>query len=365
MLRIHTFEMQKFIVTNDERRRIWENLRGIQVNILSTESYTRYRYYGLASKGVTIIIFLYKYVKQHKVCLQINPCTVLGIREGAMLFDVKEDRFLQCLQRIDQILRECHFNLWDYRITRVDFTQDIRFEKSEMIDIVIRLLKKTGAPMRYHYKTYGDTLYMDSYNIENQEGCEIAVYNKEKQYADRDEKERERVKGVMRIETRIKILDQSEEIFMQNMLCFPHLLNALSYAEAMIKNAFVGGFYIKANTTKQILRREQGRKGISKWQQNKLAKMVEFVDGVAVHQCLKGCCGGKNALFCYDTTKDIISQLMNRRINLVSISAKEPFTVIPDIKYMLGMKSEIEIQKDNQFLLEHNLFDKMPVYELL
>lgn len=282
-----------------------------------------------------------------------------------MLFDVKEDRFLQCLQRVDQILKEYHFDLWEYRISRVDFTQDIRFERSEMIDSVIRLLKKTGAPMRYHDKAYGNIIYKDSYNIENQEGCEIVVYNKERQYADRDERARERMKGVMRIETRIKALDQTEEIFLQNMLCFSRLLNAQSYAEAMIKNAFVEGFYIKADKTKQIIRSEQGRKGISRRQQSKLAKTIEFVDGVAIHQCLKRCCGGKNALFCYDTTKDIISQLTDRRINLVSISAREPFTVIPDIKYMLGMKSEIEIQKDNQFLLENKLFDKMPVYELL
>lgn len=54
-----------------------------------------------------------------------------------------------------------------------------------------------------------------------------------------------------------------------------------------------------------------------------------------------------------------------RRINLVSISAKEPIVVIPDMLYMLGMKLEIEMQRDNQFLMEYNLMDKMPVYELL
>ncbi len=50
---------------------------------------------------------------------------------------------------------------------------------------------------------------------------------------------------------------------------------------------------------------------------------------------------------------------------MVSISAKEPIVVIPDILYMLGMKSALEMQRDNQFLMEYNLMDKMPVYELL
>ena len=66
-----------------------------------------------------------------------------------------------------------------------------------------------------------------------------------------------------------------------------------------------------------------------------------------------------------ETTKDILNQLGERRINLVSISAKEPIVVIPDILYMLGMKSALEMQRDNQFLMEYNLMDKMPVYELL
>lgn len=69
MLKIHTFEMQKGIISNEERARIWENLRGVQAESLPNESYTRFRYHGLASKGVIIIIFLYKYIRQHKVCL--------------------------------------------------------------------------------------------------------------------------------------------------------------------------------------------------------------------------------------------------------------------------------------------------------
>lgn len=365
MLKTHTFEMQSYINSKGEMMWLCERLKGIQFEPMQRESYTRFRYYGLAGSGVIVIVFWYRYMKRGKICLQITPCTVLGIQEGTTLFHVNKEGLEQCLRRVDQILSRFHLSLWKFRMSRVDFTQDIRFERSETIDIIIRLLKRTGAPQRYHDKSYGDRVYKDSYNIEDQEGSEVVVYNKEKQSADRGDRQSAHMKGVMRVEVRINISDQRRQIFMGNMLDFSQLLETREYAEIKLKNVFHKGFYVKLRKTKDILKKELKGGGGSRRQRNRLEKMMEFAEGVAVHQNLGKCTGGKTALFCCDTTKDILNQFGERRINLVSISAKEPIVVIPDMLYMLGMKSELEMRKDNEFLVEHNLLDKIPLYELL
>lgn len=365
MLKAHTFEMQSYINSKDEMMWVCEQLKGIQFEPLQRESYTRFRYYGFAGSGVIIIVFWYRYMRRGKICLQITPCKTLGIQENATLFGVSEGGILQCLWRVEQILNKYHLSLRGYRMSRVDFTQDVRFERSEIIDTVIRLLIRTGAPRYYHNKVYGDKVYNNSYNIEDSEGSEVVVYNKEKQNANRGDKQNARMKGVMRVEVRINISEQWRQIFMSNVLDFSQLLEAREYAVIKIQNVFCEGFYIKLSTTKEILKKEiKGGKG-SKRQRNRLEKMIEFAEGVAVHQSLCKCIRGKTALFGYDTTKDILNQLGERRINLVSISAKEPIVVIPDMLYLLGMKSELEMRRDNEFLVEHNLLDKMPVYELL
>lgn len=365
MLKIHTFEMQKVINSHNEMVRIWEKLKGIQFESIQRESYTRFRYYGLAGSGVIIIVFWYRYKKHGEIRLQITPCTVLGIQKDATLFNVSEEDFLQCLWRVEQILNKFYLSLCYCRMSRVDFTQDVRFERSEIIDTVIRLLIRTGVPRYYHNKVYGDKIYNNSYNIEAQEGDEVVVYNKEKQCADRGNNQNARMKGVMRVEIRINISKRSQQIFMGNKLYFSQLLEVREYAEFKIKYVFQEGFYVKLRKVKEILNKELKGGGGSKRQRNRLEKMIRFAEGVAVHQSLSKCTGGKTALFCYETTQDILNQLKERRINLVSISAKEPIAVIPDMLYILGMKSEFEMRRDNEFLVEHHLQDKMPVYELL
>lgn len=365
MLNIHTFEMKKSIDAHDEMMWIGEKLKGIQFEPIQRDTYTRIRYYGLAGNGVIIIVFWYRYMGRGEICLQITPCKVLGIQDGVTLFNANEEVFQQCLRRVDQVLNKYHLSLCDYRMSRVDFTQDVRFERSETIETVIRLLKKTGSPQRYHDKYYGDRVYKDSYNIADQEGSEVVVYNKEKQSAGRDEKQSARMKGVMRVEVRIQVSHQQRQIFIGNMLDFQQLLEEREYAEVKIKNVFYEGFYLKVKKIREILEKEYGRSRGLKRQQNKLQKMIELVNGVAVHQSLNKCIRGKDALFCYDTIKDIITQFAERRINLVAISAKEPFIVLPDMLYLLGMKSESEIRRDHDFLMEHKLLDKVPKFELL
>ena len=364
MLKVHTFEMQRYIDSKEEMRWVRDRLKGIQFEPIQREAYTRFRYYGLAGSGVIVIVFWYRYKVRGEICLQITPCKTSGMQEDIALFSVNGGAFLQCLRRFEQILNKYHLSLRGYRISRVDFTRDIRFERSEIIDTIIRLLIRTGVPRYYHNKIYGDDIYDNSYNIEDHEGNEVVVYNKEKQSADRGDRQSARMKGVMRVEVRINISDQSQQIFMGDELYFSRLLEAWEYAVIKIKNVFQVGFYVKLRKTKEILNKEL-KGGGSRRQRNRLEKMIEFTEGVAVHQSFNKCTRGKTALFCYDTTKDILNQLGERRINLVSISAKEPIVVIPDMLYMLGMKSEFELQRDNEFLVEHNLLDKMPVYELL
>lgn len=93
--------------------------------------------------------------------------------------------------------------------------------------------------------------------------------------------------------------------------------------------------------------------------------MIELSETIAIHRSSYDCIRGKNPIYAYDTIKDIKLQFKEERINLISISANEHISVLPDLKYILGIKPESEMRKDNEFLIGNNLIDKIPKYSIL
>lgn len=360
MLKIHTFEMKKEYLTDNEFAYIRNNLKaGYQYTHF--ENSQRYNYY--VEKGIEIILIRCKYVP-NTMTIKINPQKVLGIEKQQTLFELSETEFMKCLESVYEILEKNKIVLTEFKISRLDFTQDIWFEKSEIIDIYIKLLNKTGAPYRYK-KMYNKEKYKTSYNIiNNSNNWEIAVYNKEQESKDRN-KRNGIMYGIMRTEIRIFDLVEINQVFSNGILHFDRVIKMQELANIILSNAFVDGFYIKLNKTKNILSKKYCGRNITKRQQNGIQKMIKLSETIAKHRSLYVCIRGTNALYSYDTTNNIKNRFAEERINLVSICAKEHFSVLPDMKYILGVKTEIEKERDNQFLVDNNLLNTLPIYKTL
>lgn len=358
MLKIHTFELRKIVCTNDEFTQIRDNLKGVGYRYRHTETSQVYTYN--IENGIVILLIRCRYA-QNIIIIQINPQKVLKEHEQNLL-ELNENKFIKCLVLVGEVLKKC-INLMEFRISRIDFTQDIRFEKSEIIDIYIRLLNKAGVPYRYGYKKYKDTIYKDSYEITNGFHS-IAVYNKEQESKQRN-KRGMAMNGIMRTEVRMSHTDEMRGLFLAETLEFDKIIAMRENADNILKNVFTDGFYIKLEKTKTILYKEYCNKNTTKRRKNKLEKMIELSQTVAIHRSAYDCIRGTNAVYSHETVKDIIGQFEKERINLIAISAKEHISVLPDMKYILGIKTENEVEKDNQFLIKNNLMNKIPKFEVL
>ena len=209
MLKIHTFEMKKVFCMNNEFEQFRNNLNDIGFQYNNTENSQIYTYY--AKKGIVIVLFRCKFVPDY-VIVKINPQKVFGEEQLNSLFDLNKNRFMECLKSVEEIFRRRSVMLNEFRISRIDFTIDIKFERSEIIDIYIKLLNKAGTPYKYSYKDYGGVIYKDSYEIEN-DFHSVAVYNKEKESRQRN-KRNFIMQGVMRIEVRMIDAVEMRQIFL-------------------------------------------------------------------------------------------------------------------------------------------------------
>lgn len=363
MLKMHTFEMKKTFYRHNEFAKAQNDLRGVgHPQYSQNENSQVYTYY--VKKGIVILLFRCRYVKS-SIIIKINPQKVLGEEQQENLFELNKNKFIECLTLAQKILEKNCIKLNEFIISRIDFTRDIKFEKSEIIDIYIKLLNKTGAPYRYVYKKYGDETYKDSYEIINTKRLySVAVYNKERESEQRNKRSAS-MSGVMRIEVRIMDIEALKEIFSAETLQFDKVIDMQDYAIVILKNAFVEGFYIKLEKTKKILYEEYHSRKATKRQKNKIEKMIELSEKIAVHRSAYDCIRGAGALYAYDTIKNIKFQFVEKRINFVSISANEHISVLPDLKYILGIKTESEMNKDNIFLADNSLTDKIPKYTIL
>lgn len=360
MLKIHTFEMRKIISKRNEFGKFQSNLQEIGHYYHRAQNSQTYFYF--VKKGLIIVLRRCKFTPD-SITIQINPQKILGNEEQQNLFELSETEFMKCLVSVYEILEKNKIILTEFKISRLDFTQDIWFDKSEIIDIYIKLLNKTGAPNRYKYTKYGDTIYKDSYDITNG-NWSIAVYNKEKESTKRN-KRSGIMYGVMRTEVRIFDSNEMNQVFSNGLLYFDAIIRMQELAKIILSNVFVNGFYIKLDKTKNILSKKYHSRNITKRQQNGIQKMIELSKTIAIHRSLNDCIRGTNALYSYNTIKDIKERFIEERINLVSICANEHFSVLPDMKYILGIKTEIEVEKDNKFLIDNNLIHRIPTYRTL
>lgn len=363
MLKMHTFEMKKTFYGHNEFAKAQNDLMGVGHSQYShNENSQVYTYY--VKKGIVILLFRCRYVKS-SIMIKINPQKVLGEEPQENLFELNKNKFIECLTLVQKILEKNSIKLKEFIISRIDFTRDIKFEKSEIIDIYIKLLNKAGAPYRYVYKKYGNEVYKDSYEIINTNGLySVAVYNKERESEQRN-KRGASMRGVMRTEVRIMDIAALKEIFLAETLQFDKIIAMQEYAKVILENIFIDGFYIKLEKTKKILYEEYYSRKATKRQKNKIEKMIELSETIAIHRSAYDCIRGANALYAYDTIKDIKFQFEEKRINFISISANEHITVLPDLKYILGIKAESEMNKDNKFLADNSLTDKIPKYSIL
>lgn len=357
MLKIHTFEMVKNITT-DEINMLIEKFNNTKFN--KGNRYMCYTYTGMCGQGVTIWIMRY-IGKTDEIILRINPQTVLGMDGKITLFEISDAELKRCLVEVERILEKCHIKLRDFRISRIDFTRDIQFDNPEVVGIIIKLLRKTGAPYRYKVTKYGGTEYKSSYDINN--GCDsVAVYNKWEQYRSiKGEKHAEIMKGVMRVEVRTAV---ERDIYTNGFLHYRNVIRTEQYAELLIRNVFIDGFYIKTNRMKKILESEYNKKNTGKREKSRINKTWILIEGIAIHRSLQDCIRGEDAYFGYNTIQNIQNDLRKRRLNMVTISASESIQVIPDIKYLLGMKDESEMRKDYEFLVRNHLENKVPRYHI-
>lgn len=363
MFKMHTFEMKKMFYGHNEFSKTLNDLKGVgHPQYSHNENSQVYTYY--VKKGIVILLFRCRYV-ENSITIKINPQKVLGEEQQENLFELNEKKFVDCLILVQKILEKNNIKLNEFIISRIDFTRDIKFEKSEIIDIYIKLLNKAGAPYRYIYKKYGDEIYKNSYEIINTNRLySIAVYNKERESELRN-KRSAKMQGVMRAEVRIMDIAELKEIFSAKTLQFDKIVTMQDYAKMILTNAFVDGFYIKLEKSKKILYEEYYSRKATKRQKNKIEKMIELIETIAIHRSAYDCTRGTNALYSYNTINSIISGFAEKRINIISISANEHISVLPDLKYILGIKTESEISKDNKFLADNNLINKIPKYNIL
>lgn len=359
-LEIHTLEMVKRIPNHMEYLALRNNLEKARWSYRKRETYIMHRYVGLCEKGIKIEIMYYKYT-DNEIVLRINPQTVLGMDGKAMLFKIEKEAFEQFISRLKNTLSEYQIDLTDFRLTRIDFTRDIQFEKEEVVDCIIKLVRKTGAPYRHRMTRYGGKEYENSYDITG-ECHSVVVYNKGKQYAEMEGEEKAiSMKGVMRIEVRTAV---EKVICQEGKLDFSTIVGMEEYAEFVIKKVFKDGFYIKLGKVKRILQDECEKRTTGRRERKRIEKILALVERIALHRSLRECVRGRNACFGYETIQGIQNELVKRRINIVTISARDNVQIIPDIKHLLGLKSNGEMQKDYEFLIKNNLEDKLPKYNL-
>lgn len=366
MLKIHTLEMKKEINSIEEESELRKNIKALDISYDNPKiktKYTLFSYYGLCNKGVTVWIIKYKF-SQNEIVLRINPQTVLGEDGNTRLFEINEEQLKKCFVVVKGLLKEYQIDLDIFRVSRIDFARDIQFEREESVDIMIRLLRKRGNPYRYHVTTYGDKVYKDSYDITHNDNIlSVAVYNKEKQYKAIGKAGNEEImKGVLRVEIRLQV---ERIIYKKGEVDFKEIeLLERCVAKGTIEEVFRDGFYIKLARIRKILQKNCRKRNVGKRERNKLNKMLILAEVVAEKQDMEECTRGRSAFFRYETMQYILKAFEDMRINLVSISARENMQVMPDMRYLLGLKSKAELDLDYEFLIQNNLEDKVPKYIL-
>ena len=212
MVSIHTFEL-----TLNVEKETFDKLRD-KAKSKRKYSSDEDRDYALIKDGITV--WYHKTEFKKKIKLIVNPSRLLGLDDLIMLWEPNEEKIVKMLRKLEKRIANyfhAEYESNDFKLTRVDFTKNIRLGNSEKVSAYIKVLhnirKVKGFSPKYAKNTdwYDDNLSFDLKG--NSNGIEFTAYNKKaaieknmkgNEYRREEMNERlKRAKGVLRIEVKL------------------------------------------------------------------------------------------------------------------------------------------------------------------
>ena len=213
---IHTFEITLVVDTSTFQKlldRAYKKAKGkhrlFEKNNISVD-------YALAPYGITISYNKYEFKK--KVKLIVNPSKILGGDDVPQLWKPNKDNISELLYILNTHI-DNYFNskyeLDDFKVTRMDFTVNIKFDNKEKVSHYIKTLQRIGkvkwfSPLSDPWIDKNLSFCLKG----NSNGVEFTAYDKAKQlkkqlseielkHKDELEARIERAEGILRIEVRL------------------------------------------------------------------------------------------------------------------------------------------------------------------
>jgi len=216
-------------------------------SVKNNKSYNKEEHKDFAFSKDGMIVWYHKTEFKTKIKLHVNPSKVLELDDLIKLWKPNEKNIAESLTKLDELV-DSYFNseheIEDFRLTRIDFTKNVRLDDEEKVSAYIKALynirKVKGFSPKYgrSEEWYDDD---NSFDLEgNSNGVEFTAYDKAAALKNRKEKaERiEKAKGLLRLEVKLttqkairsytdedntvkRIIDlckQSREIFMDTFL---------------------------------------------------------------------------------------------------------------------------------------------------
>ena len=212
MVSIHTFELT--IEVDRETFHKWQD------RVKNKRKYNKDedRDYKLIKEGITV--WYHKTEFKKKIKLIINPSRLLGYDDLIMLWKPSQDNIVKLICGLEDRIND-YFNsaykLNDFKLTRIDFTKNIRLSSSEKVSAYIKVLYNIRKVKGFSPK-YGknDDWYDNDLSFDlkgNSNGIEFTAYDKEaaieqsmknNEFKRKEMEERlENAKGILRIEVKL------------------------------------------------------------------------------------------------------------------------------------------------------------------
>ena len=214
MISIHTFELTLEVGKEEFTRH--RNRSGKHIKYDGKDTID----YSLFKKGITVLYRLTKY--KNKIKLIVNPSRMLGYDDLVKLWKPSKKNVSELLCKIEENISDYFFSsyaLSDFRLSRIDFTKNIRFEDCNMVSAYVRTLYNIRKVKGYSPKySKSEEWYNSDYSFDlkgNSNGVEFVAYDKESairseekdcemNYRKQERKARiENAKGLLRLEVKL------------------------------------------------------------------------------------------------------------------------------------------------------------------
>lgn len=212
MVSIHTFELAMEV-----DRETFYNWRD-RVKSKSKYNKEEERDYTLVKNGITV--WYHKTEFKKKIKLIVNPSRLLGYDDLIELWEPKRKNVARLLVELEKHIAsyfDSEYELNDFKLSRIDFTKNIRLDSSEKVSAYIKVLYNIRKVKGFSPK-YGsnDDWYDEdlSFDLEgNSNGIEFTAYDKEaaieqniknKEFKRKEMGARKEIaRGILRIEVRL------------------------------------------------------------------------------------------------------------------------------------------------------------------